>query len=253
MFRPTRCIRCGRCVEICPEHAINFNEQLPDTDPVVCSRCGTCLQTCPGQAREIAGRRVGVEEVTTEILKDAVFYDESGGGATFSGGEPLMQPEFLTALLQQCNLNGIHTAVDTCCQTSQSTLEKILPLTNLFLCDIKHMNPDKHRRFTGVDNVTILENISFLAESNRSVVIRIPVVPGFNDTHEEIKAIAKHVKSLKTIEQIDLLAYNSGGVSKSQRLRIQREILKCDRPQDQTLKKLATIIAEQGLKVSVGG
>jgi pyruvate formate lyase activating enzyme len=182
-----------------------------------------------------------------------VFYDESGGGVTFSGGEPLMQPEFLAFLLEQCRQREIHTAVDTCCQAPRSTLEKILPLTNLFLCDIKHMNPDKHKQFTGVNNINILENISFLAQSNCPIIVRIPVVPGFNDTREEIEAITKYVKSLKNIEQIDLLAYNSGGVSKARRLDGHQGIVRCERPQDQTLEALAGIIKDYGLKVSVGG
>ena len=253
MFRPVRCVQCGRCIEVCPEHAIETEHDLPKTNAEVCTRCGACVTACREQAREIAGREVTVDEVIREVAKDVVFYDESGGGVTFSGGEPLMQPEFLASLLAQCRQRGIHTTVDTCCQTPRSTLEKILPLTNLFLCDIKHMDPDKHKLFTGVDNAIILDNIAFLAQSICPVKIRIPVVPGFNDTPEEIEKIAIYVKSLKNIEQIDLLAYNSGGVSKAERLDGHRGIIRCDRPRDQILEALAGIIKDYGLKVSVGG
>lgn len=253
MFRPVRCIRCGQCIEVCPEHAINLEDGLPNTNSDLCTRCGTCLTGCPGQARQIAGQRVTVKDVIDEVVKDTVFYEESGGGVTFSGGEPLMQPQFLTALLDQCKSKGIHTAVDTCCQTPISTLEKIIPLTDLFLCDIKHMNPDKHKQFTGVENTDILSNITFLAGSKCSVIIRIPVVLGFNNTPEEIEAIIVYVKSQKNIKQIDLLPYNSGGVSKGHRLGRQVEIVRQDRPSDETLTKLAEIVRNYGLQVNIGG
>lgn len=188
-----------------------------------------------------------------EILKDSVFYDESGGGVTFSGGEPLLQPDFLVAMLQLCDLEEIHTTVDTCCQVPLATLKKIAPLAKLFLCDIKHLNPDKHKQFTGVDNANILKNISYLTQSNCPVIIRIPVVPGFNDTPEEIEAIAQHVKSLKNINQIDLLPYNSGGVSKSRRLGHHPDIMRCVRPADETLNTFYKIIEKYNLKVKIGG
>lgn len=188
-----------------------------------------------------------------EIVKDAVFYDESGGGATFSGGEPLMQPDFLEALLDQCRQQEIHTAVDTCCQAPQSVVRKIAPLADLFLCDIKHMNPGKHRQFTGIENTQILENISLLARSNCPVIVRIPVVPGFNDTAEEIQAIVQFVKSLKTIQQIDLLPYNSGGVSKAQRLGRSGEIMQQRPPDQAVMQTFAADIRQAGFKVNLGG
>lgn len=253
MFRPTQCLQCGHCIEICPQHAIRFKDNIPLTDRLLCVRCGTCTVTCPRQVRKIAGRRITVKEVMTEILKDTVFYDESGGGATFSGGEPLMQPAFLTALLHECNLAGIHTVVDTSCQSSRDVLEQIVPMVNLFLCDIKHMNPDKHQRFTGESNADILANLSFLTESKCQIIVRVPIVPGFNDTQEEIEAIADHVKSQKYIKQIDLLPYNKSGVSKAGRLSDKIEILQCDRPEEETLKSFAEIISKRGLDVKIGG
>jgi pyruvate formate lyase activating enzyme len=188
-----------------------------------------------------------------EIVKDTVFYDESRGGVTFSGGEPLMQPEFLETLLNQCRQQAIHTAVDTCCHTSGAVMKQIASLADLFLCDIKHMNSDKHKQFTGIENSQILENISFLADLNRPMIIRIPVVPGFNDTPEEIHAIVQFVKTLKTIQQIDLLPYNSGGVSKAQRLGRSDEILQQRPPDETVMQAFASGIRQEGFKVNIGG
>lgn len=253
MFRAVRCIRCGQCVEICPEDAIELVDELPYTDTARCTACGTCIPTCPSQARAIAGRTITVDDVITEIVKDTVFYDESGGGVTFSGGEPLMQPDFLMALLAECRLRGIHTAIDTCCHAEGAMMEKISPLGDLFLCDLKHLDSGKHEHFTGVENGRILENISFLTKSGRPVIIRIPLVPGFNDTVEEITAIVQFVKSLKAIQQINLLPYNSAGVSKAQRLGRNVEILQSQRPDDTLMQTLASTIRRQGFNVNIGG
>ncbi len=253
MFRPTRCIRCGRCVEVCPEEAVTLRKDHARTNPARCTRCGTCLPACPPQARGIAGRRMTVDEVMAEIVKDTVFYDESNGGVTFSGGEPLMQPDFLATLLQQCQMRSIHTALDTCCHAPAAVVEKVAPMTNLFLCDIKHLDPEKHKQFTGVDNSQILENIAFLAQTDTPLIIRIPVVPGFNDTADEIGAIVEFIKSLKTIQQIDLLPYNNGGVSKADRLGHPGTIIRREPPDETTMRTFAAAIRQQGFMVHLGG
>ncbi len=253
MFRVNRCVRCGECVATCPAHAIQMADGLPQTNRDVCTRCGSCLASCSGQAREIAGRRIDAEEVIAEVVKDTVFYDESGGGVTFSGGEPMAQPAFLRAVLAGCKAAGIHTAVDTCCHANQNHFRQILELTDLFLCDIKCLDPDKHEQFTGVGNATILDNLAFLAQNGREMIVRIPVVPGFNDSPEDITAIADFIKSLKTVQQIDLLPYNSGGVSKSQRLGESIDIIQRDRPDDETMETLADCIRRSGFETSIGG
>jgi pyruvate formate lyase activating enzyme len=252
MFRYMRCVKCGQCAEVCPAHAITFNGQ-PHTDVAVCVRCGTCIPECPAQARAIAGRTVTVDEVMTEIDKDSVFYDESGGGATFSGGEPLMQPDFLRGLLGECRKREIHSAVDTCCHVSRSVLEETAPLVDLFLCDIKHMDTEMHKTYTGVDNRLILENISFLTATGCDVVIRVPVVPGFNDSVEAIEAIAGFVQSLETIRQIDLLPYNSAGISKAKRLGRDGDVTPQQRPDEAQIKDLAARVRRQGFDVHIGG
>ncbi len=252
MFRAARCVRCGRCAQACPHGAIRM-DGLPVTDGSVCRQCGACIPVCGQQAREIAGRKVGVGQIMDEILKDVIFYDDSGGGVTFSGGEPLMQPEFLEALLEECRNREIHTAVDTSCFAPQSVLKKIIPLTDLFLCDIKHLDSEKHKRFTGVDNKQILTNIRFLVENGCTIIVRIPVIPGFNDTAEAVDAIARFVKTMNTIHQIDLLPYNSGGVSKAQRLGGRIQILHGRRPDKELMAELENCVRQYGLKTTIGG
>ncbi len=253
MFRVNRCLQCGQCVQLCPQHAVQFAGSLPQTNGDKCTRCGTCIPTCPGQAREIAGRTVTVEEVITEIAKDRVFYEESGGGVTFSGGEPLMQPDFLLDLLTHCRQQGIHTAIDTCCFAPSAVLEKVIPAADLFLCDVKHINADKHKQYTGVENRLILENLRLLTDADCPVIVRIPVVPGFNDTPEEITEIISYLKSLNNIHQIDLLPYNSGGVSKAQRLGKPGMIIKEQRPSETVMRTLAGCVRECGFKTTTGG
>ena len=217
-FRPSRCVRCGRCVEICPRNAVSPAETGPVTDPQRCILCGECVAACPAGAREIIGRRVTVTDCLTEVRKDVIFYDQSGGGATFSGGEPLMQPEFLLALLEACRAEGIRTAVDTTCHAPAQVLRQIAQAADMFLCDIKHMNPERHREYTGVDNSRILENIASLAQTGRKVIIRVPIIPGFNDDRANIEETARFVQGLKSVRRIDILPYNRGGLEKAVRL-----------------------------------
>ena len=254
MFRRNRCTRCGKCVSQCTVHAITMEEgQLPEFNPELCTLCGNCTAVCAEQAIDIAGREVTVDDVMKEIKKDVIFYDDSGGGATFSGGEPLMQPVFLLALLEACRALEIHTAVDTCCEVSRDILSQIRPFTELFLCDLKHVNPDKHKQFTGVGNKRILDNITFLAESGCDLIIRIPVVPTFNDTPEEIRAIGTFLQTLKKVYRVDLLRYNSAGLSKSERLGGNPTIIQYSPPDDEKMKTLTDIIKQQGFETLQGG
>lgn len=202
---------------------------------------------------EKVGRQVTVEQVLKEVEKDSVFYDQSGGGVTFSGGEPLAQPDFLRALLKACKERGFHTAVDTSCYGKRETLQSILDFTDLFLCDIKHLDSQKQREFTGVDNSLILDNISWLSTNARQIIIRIPVIGGFNDTLETIQAIGHFVQNLKTIKQIDLLPYNSGGIAKAERLGKSERMLKGRRPSDEQMQNLSLCLKQMGFHGKIGG
>lgn len=253
MVRPVRCVRCGRCVEVCPNQANELQENRIERDPGRCRVCGACIEACPADGREIVGREITAGQVLRDIEKDAVFYDQSGGGVTFSGGEPLLQPDFLTALLTLCKSRGFHTAVDTSCYAGAEIISQIADLADLFLCDLKHMDPEKHREFTGQDNVLILDNLRLIGGLAREMIIRIPIIPGFNDRAEDIESIGTFIKSLKIVKQIDLLPYNSGGTAKAERLGKGQEVLKTVRPDDQQIRKFSEILEAMDFQVKTGG
>jgi pyruvate formate lyase activating enzyme len=211
------------------------------------------VDACLAGAREIIGQEMNVNQVMTEIQKDTVFYDQSKGGATFSGGEPLMQSEFLLALLNHCKTHGIHTAVDTCCFAEFEIIRKVADKTDLFLCDLKHMDNNMHERFTGVGNNLILDNIKQLSEAGKEIIIRIPVIPGFNDDQGNIEATGQFAASLSNISRVDLLPYNRGGTEKSTRLSADYKFMQAETPDDEKMNSIAEILEKYGFEVKIGG
>lgn len=252
-LRRGRCIRCGRCVKACPHDAISLTNEFPVTDVSKCTLCGECLDHCLNDAREIVGRRVTVPEVMVEIEKDVIFYDQSGGGATFSGGEVLMQPDFLIGLLDACRAKQVHSAIDTTCYAGADVIQRVADAADLFLCDIKHMDSDTHARFTGVHNERILANIQLLAKAGKAIFIRIPIVPGFNDDIINIQNTAQFVKSLRTVNRVDILPYNRGGLEKSVRLSDEFELMQTTPPDESRMEELAAMLRGFGFEVKIGG
>ncbi|UCG46913.1 MAG: glycyl-radical enzyme activating protein [Phycisphaerales bacterium] len=252
-LRSGRCVRCGRCVEACTAGALSLGANGSVTDAGKCRLCGRCVDACLSGAREIIGRKMTASEVIAEIERDLIFYDESGGGATFSGGEPLMQPDFLLKLLQQCRSREIHTAVDTTCHAEPDLLEKVAAATDLFLCDFKHVDREMHRRFTGVDNDLILKNIRRLADAGKQIVIRIPIVAGFNDYRAAVEMAGKFAASLPNVEEIDILPYNSGGLSKAPRLMGNFDLMQAEAPDDEKMAAIAEVLGGYGFQVKIGG
>lgn len=202
MFYKNKCTGCGKCKEKCPNHLES------------CELCGKCTLYCPHDAREICGKEYTVDEVMREILKDKAFYDHSGGGVTFSGGECMLQIDFLEEILKVCKENGIHTAVDTAGHVPYEYFERILPYTNLFLYDVKCYDSEKHKKYTGVRNELILENLKKLLATGKSVWVRIPIIPTVNDTVEEIQRIKAYISSCGKPEKIELLPYHAMGEHK---------------------------------------
>ena len=201
MFYRDKCTGCGKCKEICP---------TPDN----CILCGKCTFYCPADARKICGKKYTVDEVFAEIIKDKAYYDNSDGGVTFSGGECMLQMDFLAEILKKCKENGIHTAVDTAGHIPFKSFKKILPYTDLFLYDIKIFDTQKHKQYVGVGNELILENLKKLFKANAKIWIRIPIIPDVNDSIEEMQLIRDFLDKNGKPEKIELLPYHAMGENK---------------------------------------
>jgi pyruvate formate lyase activating enzyme len=218
-----------------------------------CLRCGRCAAACPDGARELAGRRATAAEVMAEVRRDTVFYDQSGGGVTFSGGEPLAQPEFLQELLTLSRRHGIHAAVDTSGHAPWPALAAAAPLTRLFLYDLKLMDSEQHRRWTGAGNELILDNLARLSAEHDDVMVRMPVIPGVNDDDANALRAAAFLCERTRVRQVVLLGYHATGEAKYARLGRAYELPGCRPPAPDALARLAAIYAAAGLEPQVGG
>ena len=227
LFYADKCKSCGKCRAVCPT-------------PDACTLCGKCTFYCPADARKICGKEYTPEEVLEEVVKDKTFYENSGGGVTFSGGECMLQVEFLQELLKKCKEKGIHTAVDTAGHVPFACFEKILPYTDLFLYDIKLFDSQKHKLYVGVGNERILENLKKLFQAGVKIWIRIPVIPGVNDSPEEMQKIKAFISQCGKPEKVELLPYHAMGEHKYRALGKTAEVFKV--PDEETLKQLKAII-----------
>jgi len=213
IFYKNRCILCGKCVTICPNgvHAVENSKRTIDIKK--CRTTGLCAENCFADALEIKGRYYSVEEIFEIINKDKIFYRNSGGGVTVSGGEPTLQADFTLNVLKACKQSKIHTALDTCGHTKWHHLEPILQYTDLVLYDLKHMDMIQHHRLTGAYNDKILRNLEAIVKKGVEVRIRMPIIPGYNDNEENLKQTADYIKSLGIIS-MDILPFNELAGSK---------------------------------------
>ena len=250
MVWPDRCIKCQTCISTCPNSAISLSNSSIVTERDKCKVCGVCTAKCPASAREIVGKTVSVDEVMKEIEKDHEFYGESGG-LTASGGEPLTQPVFLHALLNKCEAAGIHTTVDTSGYVEKKTLAKISSEVDLFLYDLKMMDPEKHKLHTGVSNRPIIENLKMLDKLGKQIIIRFPLIPRVNNAEADITSMCELVSGLKNVEGISILPYHRLGVDKAKRLGKKARVHA--KPSDRLLNQSMRLIRSYGLVVSVGG
>jgi pyruvate formate lyase activating enzyme len=218
VYLPERCSGCGMCIANCPEHALSRGPQGIVADATRCRHCGRCVEVCPMEARESTGWTVSVPELLKSIERDIPFFDQSGGGVTFSGGEPLGQPDFLLAMLEECGRLEIHRAVDTSGYADDGVLLEAARRADLFLYDLKVLDPLKHRAHTGVDNARILYNLRRLAETGAEIVIRIPLIPGLNDDAASIAAAGGFIARLPGRHTVDVLPYHRAANAKYTKL-----------------------------------
>jgi pyruvate formate lyase activating enzyme len=248
---PERCIGCKECIKACKLGIMGKNISKENFKKI-CNLCGKCIDVCYALAREMIGKEMTTFEVMEEIKKDSIFYSESGGGATFSGGEPLMQKDFLEDLLRECKKNSIHTALDTSGYGPIRDLLDIAKLTDLFLYDIKLMDNGKHVKYTGVPNKLILDNLRELSKLHSNIIIRIPVIPGVNDDGENILATGELAVSLG-IKEINLLPFHRAGTEKYKKLNMEHKLKDLNSPKEAAIEILKDKLVSMGLIIKIGG
>ncbi|HBX23740.1 MAG TPA: glycyl-radical enzyme activating protein [Desulfotomaculum sp.] len=251
MVRDINCQGCGKCLSVCPRGAITFTAvKGRQIDWAACDHCLKCADACAYQSITVSGRYMKLEDVYNEVLKDKIYYKNSAGGITVSGGEPLCQSEFVACLLQQCRQAGLHTALDTTGHAPWERMREVLKYTDLVLFDIKHLDPGQHKSKTGVDSRLIMENLIKTAGLTR-VWLRVPLIPGFNDSEAHIKNIALLGVRIQAVK-VSLLPYHEGGKPKCAQMGKEYNLTGTVPPGEEQINKLKSIIEIAGLKVSVG-
>ncbi len=255
MYNKAKCIGCRLCVDACPEKACTLT---PDagivTDLTRCTGCGRCAEVCPTMATEMSGRLASTEEILSVVEKDRPFYEESGGGVTFSGGEPTRQADFLLNLLKECGRREIHRAVDSCGLVNTETLLTVAQESDLFLFDLKMMDSSQHRLWTGVENSLILHNLQELAKTGTAIYIRIPLVKGVNDSEENIEKSARFLASLTgEKKEVHLLPFHNIAENKYLRLGVEYDSKRLAEPEKVVLQRIIDQFSAHDITASVGG
>ena len=246
LFYPAKCVGCGACAEVCPN--AKDGKRVLHTD--ACTACGACAEACYAEAVRKSGRAISVEALTKILLKDADIYRDSGGGVTFSGGEPLLQAGFVAAAARKMKDNGIKTAVETCLCVSRESLEAVLDGIDLFYADLKCADPETHRAGTGADNAVILDNIRFLCSADRNVILRTPVVPGFNASEAAVTDIGRFMLTLEHVPPIELMAFHRMCAPKYAALGRTFECETVREPDRAEMENLTRILTDMGIRAS---
>ena len=256
MFKPTTCVSCGSCVPVCPQkiHSISSSGEHIIDRSIDCIGCGQCVEACIPDALKVSGEQVPISELLEYVEQDRAFYDQSGGGVTLGGGEVTAQPEAAINLLQACKQEGLHTAIETCGYTKKETILRFAEYVDLFLFDLKHIDPERHFELTGVRNEMILENLEELIMKRNHVKVRMPMLKGINDSEAEIRGVIEFLKpfrNFKNFEGIDLLPYHKLGVNKYVQLGMDYPIEGDPSLDDADLDRIEGWIREYDFPVSV--
>jgi pyruvate formate lyase activating enzyme len=251
MWRRPNCQACGTCADVCETGAIRCDEGAPIIDRQLCAACSLCVDACPGNALEISGMKMAVQDVVDEVLKDIPFYENSGGGVTVSGGEPLFQSDFTHNLLKECKSKGLHTCLDTSGHGSWDALNRILDHTDLVLFDIKHFDEELHLKATGMSNELILENFRKLMDSGKTEVwVRIPVIPGFNEADTFFADLAESLHG-STMEKVSLLGYHEWGKTKYNALGKAYPLNGTEACSTERLESIKVYLEKHGIKAAI--
>jgi len=254
LWSAARCLSCGSCNAACPrgDGPLPAGAALGSDGYTACREC---VAACPSAAREVAGRKVTVAEVVAEVLRDRAVYEESGGGVTFSGGEPLAQPAFLLAALEACREEGLHVALDTCGFAARETVLAATSLADLLLWDVKTLDPKRHREQTGVPLEPILENLAAVSGTGARIWLRLPVIPGVNDDAESVARAIALAERTRGVERVGLLPFHSTATGKRERLaRAQAPALAtAAAPSPERMSGLAALFGPTGIPVTIGG
>lgn len=249
VFYEGRCIGCKECVKVCRHGApIPGGEGMAD-----CELCFKCAETCPATARQIMGEEVTVETLVERMLRDRVFYEKSGGGVTASGGEAMIWADFLAEFFRRLHHEKIHTALDTCGVIGGEKLSRVLESTDLVLLDLKIMEPDQHRQMIGVPLPPILEHIREIATTNLPIILRMPIIPGFTDAPDNLRAIAEFSRTLKALIQVELLPFHQLGRPKYRQLGKPYSLTDLGTLSDEAMLEAKAIFTAAGLKAIIGG
>jgi len=241
-----KCIGCKSCLESCPEGAISFDGQDVFIDRHICKLCMICADNCPTGALEALGMEMTIKEITDETLKDRVIFEESGGGVTLSGGEPLMQLDFVTELLKTMKELNINTAVETSGFVSMEALKKVSPWTDLFLYDLKLLDPERSKEYTGISSKTIIDNLKYLAQNGSQLIIRMPLVPGITDHRDHLRLMAVTLKEYG-INELELIPYHSLGANKYRGLNMEYQLQELEPPSKKQMAVARDIFLSEGI------
>jgi len=250
---PEKCVGCGECMENCRERALQLSPSGPSRNAENCNFCRNCIDTCPALVHEATGLEMTTDQLLLEIKKDLPFYNQTGGGVTFSGGEPLCQPVGLLALLKACGALGIHRTVDTSCFVPSEILLQVAEHTDLFLVDLKLMDDAQHRHYTGVSNELILHNLRLLASGGRQVRVRLPLIPSVNDDEKNVRATGAFVAGCKGIQGIDVLPYHPSATAKYKKLGMKYKGDDFKVPSTELTSKIQAILQQYISDVRIGG